>query len=173
MLLCEEEQQQQQLLPLAGKPRRTLGGSKTLRASAQPKGAHPRGPQPLQPGQPSQPARRRPASSAQPLAAAVRPARPAAHIRATAQPPTPPPPAPQPPRCHTPPCRITNKDYGCFNPQRDVAASPYFPELAQASTEIYLGDRYDPAEDKPRLLFFAGGVRHNQQEYSGERRRRP
>jgi hypothetical protein len=74
---------------------------------------------------------------------------------------------PHPPPHPTPPRRITNKDYGCFHPSRDVTLAPYFPGLWQTSKQMYLEGGYKAEDKKSKLLFFAGGVRMNDKEYSG------
>ena len=61
---------------------------------------------------------------------------------------------------------MPRKGFGCFHPQRDVVASPYYPNQETLAKTTYAS--YDmegiPSGD---LLFFAGDIRSKQLEYSG------
>jgi hypothetical protein len=68
-------------------------------------------------------------------------------------------------------CRLSNSEYGCYLPTRDVTAAPYFPNLWKVSKERYIdpGSYKADVDNLKLLLFFAGGVRHEDKEYSGGR----
>ena len=50
---------------------------------------------------------------------------------------------------------------------RDVTAAPYMGGLWQMAKHTYIDNSFNPDEKKSKLLFFAGGVRHNEPSYSG------
>jgi hypothetical protein len=63
-----------------------------------------------------------------------------------------------------------NKKWGCFHPLRDVVAAPFLNLASKIALETHLPD-FRPKEmvmpNRTRLFFFAGGVRPEDEQYSG------
>jgi hypothetical protein len=61
---------------------------------------------------------------------------------------------------------MPRKGFGCFHPQRDVLAAPYYPNQEALARATYARYNTEEVPSGP-LLFFAGDIRSKQLEYSG------
>jgi len=61
---------------------------------------------------------------------------------------------------------LPNQRWGCFRPSRDIVAAPYWLGQGRVARGTWEVGPFNTSEIPPRLLFFAGGVRRDQPDYS-------